>query len=139
LGYSLSPRPFLFNIPFFGSVVNTETTFFQYFFDSFPLTLPFKGIILNIQTTQEVMLMVFQISLKAARVNADLEQEEAAKEIGVTAKTLSNYERGITAIPGHLLKKAARIYKIPEENIRLPIVDDGEYDEDEFFLQHSTV
>lgn len=82
--------------------------------------------------------MVFQISLKAARVNADLEQEEAAKEIGVTAKTLSNYERGITAIPGHLLKKAAKIYKIPEENIRLPIVDDGEYDDD-FFLIHSTV
>ncbi|MEJ9209654.1 helix-turn-helix transcriptional regulator, partial [Paenibacillus larvae] len=38
---------------------------------------------------------MFQISLKAARVNAELEQEVAASKIGVTAKTLSNYERGI--------------------------------------------
>lgn len=80
---------------------------------------------------------MLQISLKAARVNADLEQEEAAQKIGITAKTLSNYERGITAIPGYLLKKAAKIYNIPEENIRLPIVNDGEYDD--FFLQETTV
>jgi transcriptional regulator with XRE-family HTH domain len=81
---------------------------------------------------------MFQISLKAARVNADLEQEEAAPKIGVTAKTLSNYERGITAIPGHTLKKAAKLYNIPEEMIRLPIVDDGGYD-DEIFLNDTTV
>lgn len=81
---------------------------------------------------------MIQISLKAARVNADLEQEEAAAKLGVTAKTLSNYERGITAIPGYLLKKASKIYKIPEEMIRLPIVNDGKYDDD-FFLEASTV
>ncbi|AQT85659.1 helix-turn-helix protein [Paenibacillus larvae subsp. larvae] len=82
---------------------------------------------------------MFQISLKAARVNAELEQEVAASKIGVTAKTLSNYERGITAIPGHILKKAAKIYGIPEEMIRLPIVDDGDFDEDEFFLSSTAV
>lgn len=81
---------------------------------------------------------MIQISLKAARVNADLEQEHASSKLGVTAKTLSNYERGITAIPGHVLKKAAKLYKVPEEMIRLPIVDDGNYDDD-FFLIGSTV
>lgn len=82
---------------------------------------------------------MFQISLKAARVNANLEQEEAATLVGVTAKTLSNYERGITAIPGHTLKRASKIYKIPESMIRLPIVNDGSYDEEEFFLTNTTV
>lgn len=72
---------------------------------------------------------MIQISLKAARVNADFEQEEASVKLGITAKTLSNYERGITAIPGHVLKKAAKLYKLPEEMIRLPIVNDGEYDD----------
>lgn len=81
---------------------------------------------------------MFQISLAAARVNADLKQEEAAAKIGVTAKTLSNYERGITAIPGAVLKKAAKIYGVSSDMIRLPEVDDGQYDDD-FFLQSSTV
>lgn len=81
---------------------------------------------------------MFQISLKAARVNAELEQLEAAQEVGVTAKTLSNYERGVTAIPGHALKRAAKLYDIPEEMIRLPIVDDGVYD-DNIFLDNTTV
>jgi len=81
---------------------------------------------------------MFQISLKAARVNSELEQEEAALKVGVTAKTLSNYERGITSIPGHTLKKAAKVYDVPEEMIRLPIIDDGVFDE-EFFLDNTTV
>ena len=81
---------------------------------------------------------MIQISLEAARVNAGLKQEEAGSIIGITAKTLSNYERGITAIPAHVLKKAARVYKMPEEMIRLPIVNDGSYDED-IFLPDTTV
>lgn len=82
---------------------------------------------------------MIQISLEAARVNAQLKQEHAAKKLGITAKTLSNYERGISAIPGYVFKKAARIYGVPEEMIRLPIVNDGGYDDDEFFLTSSTV
>ncbi|PGS18940.1 transcriptional regulator [Bacillus cereus] len=76
---------------------------------------------------------MIQITLKAARVNAELRQEEAAELLDVTGKTLRNYEQGITAIPGHVLKKASIIYKIPSDNIRLPIINDGKYD-DEFFL-----
>lgn len=82
---------------------------------------------------------MLRISLAAARVNANLQQEEAAKKVGVTAKTLRNYERGITAIPAVTLRKVSEVYGIPEENIKLPIVDDGEYDEGEFFLTASAV
>ncbi|WAA10810.1 helix-turn-helix domain-containing protein [Fervidibacillus albus] len=82
---------------------------------------------------------MFQISLAAARVNAGLKQEDAAKKIGITAKTLRNYEKGITSIPSHILRKAAKVYGIHEERIRLPVVEDGEYDEDEFFLNCNTV
>ena len=35
-----------------------------------------------------------KISLKAARVNANLTQSEAAKKIGVTRDTISNWETG---------------------------------------------
>lgn len=76
---------------------------------------------------------MIQITLKAARVNAELRQEEAAKLLDVTGKTLRNYEQGITAIPGHVLKKASIVYKIPSDNIRLPVINDGKYD-DEIFL-----
>ena len=34
------------------------------------------------------------ITLKSARVNKGLTQAQAAKEIGITVDTLSNYERG---------------------------------------------
>ncbi|CAM5578384.1 hypothetical protein SAFG77S_09047 [Streptomyces afghaniensis] len=84
------------------------------------------------------MNRVFQISLAAARVNAGLKQMEAAKELGITEKTLGGYERGQTAIPGHVLQKAAKLYDIPSDLIRLPNVNDGKHD-DEFFLNGSTV
>lgn len=76
---------------------------------------------------------MFQITLAAARVNKNLKQEEAAKLIGVTAKTLRNYEKGITAIPARTLKKASKIYNVPEDKIRVPIINDGEYNESDFF------
>lgn len=81
---------------------------------------------------------MLQISLAAARVNAEMSQEEAAISAGVTAKTLRSYERGKTAIPGRILKRLAVIYKCPEEYIRLPVVDDGTYDEEEKNLLVST-
>ncbi|MDO7281757.1 helix-turn-helix transcriptional regulator [Shouchella clausii] len=81
---------------------------------------------------------MIKLTLAAARVNAGLKQEQAAKLIGVTPKTLGSYERGNTAIPGYRLKRAAEVYGIPEDMIKLPVVDDGEYDEDEKNLQVST-
>lgn len=81
--------------------------------------------------------MTFQISLAAARVNAGLNQIEASELIGITPKTLRNYENGTTVIPAPRLRKAAKIYGIPEDYIKLPVVDDGEYDEK--FLDNTTV
>ncbi|PGV57491.1 transcriptional regulator [Bacillus cereus] len=81
---------------------------------------------------------MFQITLKAARVNAGLRQDEAAGILDITGKTLRNYEQGITAIPGHILQKASIVYKIPSDYIRLPIINDGNYNDD-FFLNKNTV
>lgn len=72
---------------------------------------------------------MMQISLAAARVNANFKQEEAAKLIGVTAKTLRGYEQGKVVPPTTTLRKAAELYGIPSDNIRLEVVEDGEYDE----------
>lgn len=82
---------------------------------------------------------MFQISLAAARVNAGLFQDKAAKMIGVTPKTLRNYEQGKTAIPSIKLRKAAEVYGIKEDRIRLSIIKDGQYDEDEKNLIYTTV
>ncbi|MBJ8052963.1 helix-turn-helix transcriptional regulator [Bacillus cereus] len=75
---------------------------------------------------------MFQITLKAARVNAGLRQDEAAGILDITGKTLRNYEQGITAIPGHILQKASIVYKIPSDYIRLLIINDGNFDDDFF-------
>ena len=80
---------------------------------------------------------MIRISLKAARINARVDQRTAAKALGISTKTLRNYENGITAIPGHSLRKAAQLYNFPEDLIELPCVEDGEYDD--IFLTSITV
>ncbi|PUB12586.1 helix-turn-helix transcriptional regulator [Paenisporosarcina sp. OV554] len=82
---------------------------------------------------------MLQISLAAARVNVGLRQKQAALLIGVSEKTLGGYERGQSSIPGPVLQKAAKIYKIPSDYIRLSNVNDGKYDEEEKILEHTTV
>lgn len=78
---------------------------------------------------------MFQITLKAARVNAGFKQDVAADKLGISEKTIRNYEQGITAIPGHILQKAAVLYDIPSDYIRLPVVNDGKHDDDFFCAQ----
>lgn len=82
---------------------------------------------------------MLQITLKAARVNAELTLKEAAGAGHITVDVLRNYESGRTAIPAHVLNRLAKVYGITSENIRLPIVDDGEYDEEEKNLNYITV
>jgi len=55
-----------------------------------------------------------KISLRAARVNAGLTQDRAAKALGVTRKTLQNWEKGVTS-PS--VKQALAI----EELFRFPV------------------
>lgn len=57
------------------------------------------------------------ISLRAARVNANLTQEEAAKRLGLSKTTLQNYESGET-IPDILMaRKISEVYDFPSDYI----------------------
>ena len=55
--------------------------------------------------------------MKAARVNAQLTLEEAAKELGITKNTLINYENGKVSPRIDMAKKMADVYAIPISEI----------------------
>ncbi len=50
------------------------------------------------------------ITLKAARVNADMSQAEAAKRLGISKNTLCNYENYRTVPDIEMSKKIAALY-----------------------------
>lgn len=61
------------------------------------------------------------ITLKSARVNKNLTQEQAAKLIGITRDTLSNYERGKSFPDIPILMKIEAVYGVSySELIFLP-------------------
>lgn len=60
-----------------------------------------------------------QISLKAARVNANLTQKEAAKAIGVDATTIFKWENGRTAPRFHQFKALCALYGVDMDCISL--------------------
>lgn len=59
----------------------------------------------------------FQISLAAARVNAEMTQEEVAKAMGVTKQTVVNWEKSRTEIDHSQAKKLSKLYNMPLNNI----------------------
>lgn len=61
-----------------------------------------------------------QITLAAARVNAGMTQEEAAKEMRVSKNTLVNWEKGVSEPSITQGRELAELYKIPLDNIFLP-------------------
>ena len=65
------------------------------------------------------------VSLKAARVNAGYTQDEAAKQLGISVSTISNYERGKTEPDYSVIVEMVRLYKLPFDDIyfspRLPL------------------
>ena len=63
----------------------------------------------------------FQVSLAAARENANMTQEDAAKAMHVSKTTIVNWEKGkiIPGIPE--LTMLCEIYKVPSDYIFLPI------------------
>ena len=63
----------------------------------------------------------FQISLAAARVNAGLTQEAVAKKMKISKNTLVNWEKGKITPSFASLQALSHIYKIPTDNIFLPI------------------
>ena len=58
-----------------------------------------------------------QITLVAARVNAGLTQEEAAKRLGINTGTLRNYEKGIYFPDVPMIQKIEELYGVPYNNI----------------------
>lgn len=61
------------------------------------------------------------ITLKAARINKGYGQDEAAKLIGVSSDTLSNWERGITFPDVPKIRKIEIVYDIKYDNINFLI------------------
>lgn len=58
-----------------------------------------------------------KISLKAARVNAGLTQEQAAEVIGVSVKTIQNWENNTTSPTIEQARLIADAYEFSYENI----------------------
>ena len=63
---------------------------------------------------------MFQISLEAARVNANLTQKMAAERIGVDPSTLRNWESGRNAPDAYKFKALCELYGCPMDAIFLP-------------------
>lgn len=57
------------------------------------------------------------ITLKAARVNQNLTQEEAAKRLGVQKETVSNWERGKSFPSTKLIPKITELYKVNYDDL----------------------
>lgn len=61
-----------------------------------------------------------KISLKAARVNANMEQKEWAENIGVSVATVINWEKGNTEPTLSQLRKISELSGIPMDFIFVP-------------------
>lgn len=65
------------------------------------------------------------ISLKAARVNVNLTQDEAAKRIGVTKDTIRNWEQGKHFPPVDKLKIMLQVYNVKYEDLNFSPSDNA--------------
>lgn len=56
---------------------------------------------------------MYQVSLKAARVNAGFTQKEVAKKMNVSKATIVSWESGNSAPKSYQFKALADLYKAP--------------------------
>lgn len=61
-----------------------------------------------------------KVTIKALRVNADLSQQEAAKKLGITPRTLQNWESHETFPTAIQLAKICKVYNCSLADIFLP-------------------
>lgn len=61
-----------------------------------------------------------RISLAAARVNANMNQKEFAKALGVSEATIVSWEKGTTGPTAKQFKEISKLTKIPMDFIFLP-------------------
>lgn len=53
-----------------------------------------------------------KITLKAARVNANMRQEDVAKRLNISTRTIANWEKGRTCPRVHDLESLCAIYGV---------------------------
>ena len=58
-----------------------------------------------------------KISIKAARTNVGLLQKEAAVRLGVSTKTLGNWDNGITFPPADKIPAICDLYDVPYDHL----------------------
>lgn len=58
-----------------------------------------------------------RITLRAARVNANLTQKEAANRLGVGNKTLGNWENGVSIPKADKIDAICELYCVPYDGI----------------------
>ena len=58
-----------------------------------------------------------KISLRAARVNAGFSQKEAADRLGVSTKTLGNWEKGVTFPPADKIPAICDLYGVSYDHL----------------------
>lgn len=66
------------------------------------------------------ILKKLQISLAAARVNAGMTQEDAAKALNVGKQTIVSWEKGTSEPKMSQSRALSELYKMPLDNIFLP-------------------
>lgn len=64
--------------------------------------------------------MGYKITLKAARVNANLLQTDVALKLGVSKESVANWENGKVAPKATTLVRLCEIYGVPLDTISLP-------------------
>lgn len=72
---------------------------------------------------------MLQITLEAARVNAGYNLKDVAELTNKAPNTVSNWEKGKTTIPKVWFARLCDLYKIDEDNVIVPNVNDGVYSE----------
>lgn len=60
-----------------------------------------------------------RITLKAARINAGLDQSDVARELNVNITTVSSWETGKTQPSLENFKRLCELYRWPENGIRI--------------------
>ena len=70
--------------------------------------------------------MMPKITLKAARVNAELTLDEVAEIVGKSKQSIENWENGKTPIKYSDLLKLSEIYEMPVKYIRIPEPNQGD-------------
>lgn len=62
-----------------------------------------------------------KMSLKSLRVNINMTQEEVAKVLGVSQKTLSNWENGVTFPDQPAIERICELYKVTYDFINFEV------------------